>query len=92
MAGQNIVKLEVLTVGYLVIIQHCVEVLDPDGIHRAIQDNPGVLILVLGSPAEGKRHTDRSCSGDMADAQLTAQPESLFWPGTAPDVCWSTLL
>ncbi len=31
----------------LVVVQNGVEVLDPDGVHRAVQNNPGVLILIF---------------------------------------------
>lgn len=37
---------------HLVVIQDRVEIFDPDGVDRAVQHNPSVLVLVLGSPDE----------------------------------------
>ncbi|KAA6420712.1 MAG: hypothetical protein FRX49_09289 [Trebouxia sp. A1-2] len=41
-----------------VVIQHSVQVLNPDGINWTVKDNPGVLVLVLGcTPPEDSKDT-----------------------------------
>eukprot|EP00955_Chlamydomonas_euryale_P005078 54229-Chlamydomonas_euryale.AAC.10 len=41
---------------HLVVVEHRVEVLDPDRVHRAVEHDPRVLVLVLGgtAPQHGK--------------------------------------
>ena len=61
------IELDAFTVGqteHFVVIKHCVHVLNPEGVHRAITDNP--LVVLSGVLQQTQEEGEKSDRGGRA--------------------------